>query len=94
MSFIELAYNCSMYFTTYFLTFEIVLTLMYLIHLLVDKRISLDHKTMVVKTLHESVVHKLKRGIVYMQIIPTRGINKFYFSLVIVFGFICAKINS
>jgi len=47
LSFIEFAYNCSVHFTIEFLPFEIVcgfnaLTPMDLIHLPVDKRVSLD----------------------------------------------------
>jgi hypothetical protein len=73
LSFIEFAYNRSVQFTTEFSPFKIVygfnpLTLMDLIHLSVDERVSLDgnRKAQVVKTLHESVRQQIeKRNCVY-----------------------------
>jgi hypothetical protein len=48
-----------------------------LIPLPIDERVSLDgnRKAQVVKTLHESVRNKLKRGIVCMRPKPIRGAN-------------------
>ena len=73
LPFIEFAYNRSVQSTIEFSPFEIMygfnpLTLMDLIHLLVDERVSLDgnRKAQVVKTLHESVRQQIeKRNRVY-----------------------------
>jgi len=96
--FIEFAYNRSVHSTTEFSPFEIVygfnpLTPMDLIPLPIDERVSLDgnRKAQVVKTLHESVRNKLKRGIVCMQPKPIRGANMLSFSPTIGFGCICAR---
>ena len=74
LPFIEFAYNCSVHSTTKFSPFEMVygfnpLTLMDLIPLPVDERVSLDGncKAQVVKTLHESVRQQIeKRNRVYV----------------------------
>jgi hypothetical protein len=70
-----------------------LLTPMDLIPLPVDERASLDgnRKAQVVKTLHESVGNKLKRGIMCMRPKPIRGTNMLSFSPMIGFRCICER---
>jgi len=68
LSFIEFAYNHSMHFTTSYFPFEIVygfnpLTLLDLIPLRVDERVSLDgnQKAQVVKNLHAKIRQQIEK---------------------------------
>jgi hypothetical protein len=102
LPFIEFAYNRSVHPTTEFSPFEIVygfnpLTLIDLIPLPIDERVSLDgnHIAQVVKTLHKSVRQQIeKRNRVYATK-ANKGRKHFMrvlsFSPAIGFGCICAR---